>query len=157
MGAMGGGGDNAALQILTAEGAEPKLIGKLVKFENNLATIEISGDVTGKGDPQKLGLGGAANMMRGGGRRGGGGGEGGQGAEPPAPSVAEGSVKVGLTGTLVIDVASGTLQSLALNGKLETKSHMEMTMDRQGESMEIENNETRKGDFTMKVATAPAK
>ncbi len=152
-GGMGGaGGDNAALQILTAEGAQPKLTGKLVKVENNIATIEISGDVTGKGDPQKLGLGGGANM-RGRGR----GGEGGEGAEPPAPAVADGTVKVGITGTLTVDISSGTLQSLQLNGKLDTKSHVEMTMERQGESMDMETDETRKGDFAVKVAAAPAK
>lgn len=150
-GGMGGGTDNVALQVLAAEGAQPKLTGKLVKFENDQATIEISGEVTGKGAPDKLGIGGVAGMFGRGGRRGGGG-------EAPAPSVNDGTVKVSISGTMVVDTASSCLRSLDLTGKVETKTHTEMSMEgRDGETMEIERDSTQKGDFTVKVSCEPAK
>jgi hypothetical protein len=148
MGPMGGA-DNPALTIMTSEAAQPKLTGKLVKVEDNLATIEITGEVTGKGDPQKLGLGGGAGMFRG--RRGG------EGEEPPAPTVNEGNVKVAVNGTLVVDVSTNSLHSLSLGGKLESKAHTEMTREFQGEEMEIVSDRSQKGDFSVKVAAAPAK
>lgn len=151
----GGGADNVALQILSAPGVQPKITGKLVKVENGLATIELSGDVSGKGAPDKLGLGvGMGNMM--GRRRGGAGGD--QAAEPPAPAVNDGNVKVTVAGTMVVDTASNSLRSLDLKGSVETKTHTEMSREgRDGETMEIERTATQKGDFTVKVASEPAK
>ncbi|HLU39662.1 MAG TPA: hypothetical protein VK081_09765 [Planctomycetota bacterium] len=151
---MFGGTDNLALQILTAEGTEPKLTGKLVKVENDLATIEISGRVSGKGDPQKLGIAGPLGMgamgMRGG-RRGGG-----EGGERPQ-AAGDGTVQVDVQGTLVVDLANNTLKSLLLQGKLESSSHVEWTMEtRDGGAREFEQDRKQKGDFKLSVACSPA-
>jgi len=150
-----GGADNVALQILSAEGAQPKLTGKLVKFENDLATIEISGEVTGKGAADKLGLQAGFGGFGGRGNRGG---RGGGGGEQPAPSVNDGNVKVTVSGTMVVDTANNALRSLNLKGNLDTKSHTAMTRETQdGDTMEIETDRTQKGDFTVKVSCEPAK
>lgn len=153
-GMRGMGGDLNLIAVMSSEGATPKLVGKLTKVENGIATIEISGEVAGEGAADKLGLGGAMGMMRGRGGRGGEGGEGGQ--APQAESKAK--LKVAVTGTMTIDVAAGALQSLNLSGKLDAHDSMKMTRETQeGDTMEIETDTTRKGEFSVTVNTAPAK
>lgn len=148
-----GARENPVLRVLAAEGIQSKVSGKLTKVENNIATITLTGTVSGKGDPAKLGVDGG---MGGFGGRGGRGGQGGDAGNAPQAE-SEGSVTVEITGTLVIDLATSAVASLSISGDMQSKVNSVSSMDRGGETMEIERDTTQKGSFSLKVTCAPSK
>ena len=107
-GGRGGGGGNAAntlSQVIASSQLGCEATGKLVSFENGVATVELSAKLTGEGTAEELGMGG-------GGRRGGGGG-GGSGTA---------TASINLTGTATVDVEAHQLTTMELSGDVDLNS-----------------------------------
>ena len=94
-------------QVIASSQLNCEATGKLVSFENGVATVDISAKLTGEGTAEELGMGG-------GGRRGGRGGGGGGSSAATA--------SINLTGTATVDVEAHQLTTLELSGDVNLNS-----------------------------------
>ncbi len=92
-------------QVIASSQLGCEATGKLVSFENGVATVELSAKLTGEGTAEELGMGG-----RRGGRGGGGGGS------------SKGTASINLTGTATVNVEAHQLNTLELSGDVDLNS-----------------------------------
>ncbi len=125
---------------------QPDATAKVVEVgEDGVAKIAFHGTIAGEGTPEDLGLG------FGGGRRGG---RGGRGAQQPDENAPQASAKIDVTfdGTALVDTHSHRLQKLVVEGKMSSSTTR--TMNRRGESMQVDMKND--GPFSITITASPA-
>jgi hypothetical protein len=150
-GGFGGGSSGTVIALIGAGKLDAKATGKLLSVENDIATIEVSAKLNGKGKSADYGL-----QAGGFGQRGGRGGQG--GGNQPAPGKDDVDATFDLKGKVRVDLKQHLVTAAELAGDLAIVRDTSMTREGQdGEEMKIDSKVDTKGKFELKVNCEPAK
>jgi hypothetical protein len=173
MARMGGGGVGAAAtQLIAAGKLTVKATGKLASVEEKngeqMAILDITASMTGKGKATELGLrpqaafGGGGGQGRGQGRGQGGAGAGGDAAAPAAANAGTDNVDANLTfkGKVYVNLTTKQITEVEMAGDLKVDRKTVRTMaGRDGEETELDTTANTEGKLELKavIAIAPSK
>ena len=149
-----GGAGSTVLQLLSSDKLGVKATGKLLTVEQQgdeqIATLDVTAKLTGKGKAEDLGL---PTMGNFGGR----GARGGQNQNPPAnPGTNNVDATFDVHGVVTVNLTQHRVTKVELEGNLAIERDTKNTMDVNGEETTIESNTRTAGKFTVKATCAAA-